>query len=350
MPSMLECPITAKVNDAINADAEPPRGHLGMSQIAGDARTLWLTFRWSLPDEAAPRTRRIWALGHAIEAELIRYLRDAGFELYADDGGEQFGFSYLGGHFRGSMDGVIRGLPQSTQWHVFEAKSVNGARFKELVKVGVKSWSPVYYGQMQTYGWAANLKRALFAAYNKDTSELYFERVKIEATYGPAMLVKAEEIITGDIPASSYPSRTHYEVKNFRSEAWQRVYWGDELPLPNCRNCRFSVTDVENDGAAWGCKKKRKELTLDEQRKGCLEHNFIPSLVNGEVLQTSSETVTYRMPNGLEITNGPEKFMSHEMSALSRVDYGPELVEAKAELAETFGDGVQIEDAWLVSP
>lgn len=340
MTSVFENPINTRIDDSIVA--EPPRAHLGMSQIAGDARTLWLSFRWSLPDDATSRTRRIWALGKVIEAEIIRLLAGAGFELFADDGGEQFGFSFLGGHFAGSMDGVIRGLPQApTKWHVFEAKSVKAARFALLQKVGLKEWDPVYFGQCQSYMGASKLDRALFGAYNKDTSELYFERIPLDPLYFPAMLTKAEQIITGPIPESSYPGRTHYEVKKFKSEHWQRVYWRDELPPhANCRNCRFSVADTE--GGGWGCRLYGKALTYDEQRAGCDHHNFIPDLMPADKIGESADSVTYRHANGVEFTNGPEKYSSDELIELSRVDFDPQIANARLELSETFGENVRV--------
>ena len=115
----------------------------------------------------------------------------AAFELYADDGSAQFGYKALGGHYAGSMDGVIRGLSESTAWHVLEVKSVKADRFTQLEKDGVEKWAPVYFGQIQCYMGEFGLERALFAAYNKDTSELYFERVKYEPMYASAMRYKA---------------------------------------------------------------------------------------------------------------------------------------------------------------
>lgn len=332
MPSVFENSTARVVDEAIRNTPREPRAHLGMSGIAGDARANWLNFRWSLPDDIEPRTRRIFSLGHVIEAEVVKYLKRAGFEVYADDGSAQFGFKALGGHYAGSIDGAIRGLPESRQWHVLEVKSINRARFKALEQKGVKEWEPLYFGQMQCYMHHSGMKRALFVGYNKDTSEIYFERVKVDPLYGPAMLEKAREIITGEIPASSYPNRTWHEIKNYKSEHYQRVYWGDELPpRPNCRNCRFSVADVddpENRGE-WGCMKKRRALSLDEQIAGCGEHNWRPCLVesgeNGvEITKVTDDAVAYQNKDGTPFTNGPDGYTSAELVELSKVDYSTE--------------------------
>lgn len=327
MPSVFNSPTLEHIDQAIDAEPEQPRGHLGMSSIAGDARTLWLKFRWSLPDKPAPRTRRIFSLGNVIEAEVVKYLKLAGFEVHADDGSAQYGFKDLGGHYAGSMDGVICGLPESNAWHVLEVKSVKADRFAALVKNGVKQWDPTYFGQMQCYMHHAGLTRALFAAYNKNTSDLHFERVDVDPMFGPAMREKAREIITGPIPESTYPDRTWYEIKKFKSEHYQRVYWSDELPpKPNCRNCRFAIADV-SDGetrAAWGCKKKRAELAFEDQVAGCDDHNWISDLVNAPEIRRDEHSVTYNA-EGVEFTNGPDQgptsFNSVELVELSKVGY-----------------------------
>jgi hypothetical protein len=45
------------------------------------------------------------------------------------------------------------------------------------MKGGVATTYPVYRGQMQTYMAYMGLTNALFTAYNKDTSQIYFELV-----------------------------------------------------------------------------------------------------------------------------------------------------------------------------
>ena len=331
MPTVFDNPVTAAIDAAIDAEAaqEQPRGHLGMSAIADDARTLWLRFRWSLPDDIPPRTRRIFSLGWALEAEVTKYIRMIpGVELHADDGSSQYGFKTLGGHYAGSMDGVIRGVPGAPKpWHVLEVKSVKANRFAKLEKDGVEKWSPVYFGQMQAYMHHSGMTRALFAAYNKDTSALYFERVNLDPMFGPAMIEKARAIITGPIPESTYPNRDWYEIAKFKGEHYQRVYWSDELPpAPNCRNCRFAVADVdpEKDSAEWGCSKVGEYIPFEFQPKGCDAHNWIPDLVGLPVLDIGPDGVTYAAKN-CEPTNapahGPTTFNSREFVELSKTNY-----------------------------
>lgn len=265
--------------------SEPPRGHLGMSQIGNpDERTLWLKFRWSLPDVPAPRTLRIFQLGHYVEIELARLLRMIpGVDLHTttEDGG-QFSFKQLGGHFAGSMDGAIVGIPEAPKtWHVWEAKSVSGKRFAQLVKDGVQKWSAEYYAQLQCYMGSTGMERSLFTAYNKDDSTLHIERVKREPMFWEAMQEKARRIVQDrDMPASSFRDRTWYEAK-FMSEDAQAVYWGDRLPRPNCRNCRFveAVTDRSETTARWHCYLHRDDRTRSQQFQGCEKHQYLPTFI-----------------------------------------------------------------------
>ena len=301
------------IDEAIAAEAEaaPPRGHLGMSQIGEeDARKVWLKFRWSLPDEPAPRVQRIFRLGNIIEIEIARLLRMVpGVTLHEVDPetGEQFRYSYIGGHFGGSMDGAVVGVPEAPKtWHVWEAKSVNGDRFKELVKQGVKSWSPEYYGQLQCYMGASGMTRALFTAYNKDTSEIYIERVKPEPMYWESAQVKAERIIEAkEPPPSTYPKREYYKAR-FMSDEAQAVYWGDRLPpRPSCRNCRFAQP-VMTGNAAWYCHLHGREIgTVKHQLAGCTHHNWIPALMPAKLVQLYDDCAEYVTTDGVKFFNAP---------------------------------------------
>ena len=134
--------------------ARERRGHLGFSQIGNkDERTIWLKHRWCLNDIEDARVLRIFRLGDAIEEELARFIRQVpGIKFFATDpeNGKQFRFKFLGGHFAGSMDGCILGIPEAPKtWHVWEAKSAKDSKFKELLKAkgGVKDWSDDYWGQ-----------------------------------------------------------------------------------------------------------------------------------------------------------------------------------------------------------
>ncbi|CAK0756404.1 YqaJ viral recombinase domain-containing protein [Gammaproteobacteria bacterium] len=334
---VIESPTLSAIDQALaQRECEQiPRGHLGMSEIGEpDDRKLWLKFRWSLPDTPSPRILRVFQLGNLIEQELAALLRMIpGLTLHTINPktGKQFNFQYLGGHFAGSMDGCLIGLPEAPKtWHVWESKSVGHKYFGDLVKKGVKAWNPKYYAQLQCYMGATNLDRALFMAYQKDNSSLYVERVKKEPMFWEGMMAKAERIITRYLaPESSYRDRTWYESK-FMSEDAQAVYWGDRLPRPNCRNCRFSEAVMDDDSSRWHCHQFETDLSLEEQKEGCtVGHQFLPCFFSSFAgsVESNQPVAVYRMhEGGQHFANGNVEnfdngtdcvcYSSHELHAM----------------------------------
>ena len=314
------------------ADAEVSRGHMGLSSICDeDMRMTWLRFRWSLPDDLTPRTRRIFRLGNIIEDEVIALLRAIpGVELLDRDPktGEQLRFSEYGDHVGGSMDGVIKGIPEAPlTWHVFECKSAKQSQFTALMKAGsIKAWSPTYHGQAQNYMGASSLERALFAVYNKDTSEIYFERIKrIPGFWENTQITAGDLLSLQGPPMSCYTNRDFYKIKKFKSEKYQRVYWGDELPSPNCRNCKHAEIRMDGD-AAWGCTRWQKDrLTLVEQKSGCDLHLYMPALMPMKQIEDHGTIVRYHTTDGMEVWNsedtsghaGQQVYSSKELHAIS---------------------------------
>lgn len=261
---------------------QAPRTHLGMSQIGkADERTLWLQFRGCLPVEHSARAERIFRLGDAIEEELARYLRMVpGVALHThDDDGRQFRFEQLGGHFAGSMDGAVIGLPEAAKtWHVWESKSASKKRFDDLVRKGVQVWSSEYYAQLQCYMGSSGMDRACFMAYCKDDSRIYMERVRFAPMEWDALLVKALRIIESpEPPRSSWRGKDWYEAK-WMPEITAAIYWGERLPVAaHCRNCRHSAPVVDQPGALWYCGIAKDHISPAFERLDC--HEWIPALV-----------------------------------------------------------------------
>ena len=83
------------------------------------------------------RTLRIFAAGHVFETLAIKWLRQAGFELYTENSkGEQFGFAVAGGRIQGHVDGIINNAPAGlgmTFPALWEAKSLNNKSGGEIV-------------------------------------------------------------------------------------------------------------------------------------------------------------------------------------------------------------------------
>jgi len=318
---------------------EKPRGHLGMSQIGGPCdRLLWLKFRWSLPDAPSPRLLRVFKTGSLLEMAMIDWLRAIpGVELHvvAPNTGKQISFTLFGGHFAGSLDGVILGVPDAPKtWHVWECKTANTKRFAELQKAGMRQWSPEYWAQAQCYMGAIGMDRALFTVINKDDSSIYTERVQYEPMAWDSLQVRALRLLESKQPPEwQWKTPDHWESKIHITDASRGVYFGKELPAPNCRNCQQAEPVLVGDGAYWRCNNHDRLISLEEQKAGCELHQYITGLVPLPSVGTDYYGGSkYRLSNGSEIINGIDEdgkgFNSMEFFHLSKTGFATDLADS----------------------
>ncbi len=284
------------------------RTYLGASVIGDDCeRKLWLAFRWAYePEWFDGRKLSIFQTGHLWEARLIELLRGAG--IHVDDidpeTGEQFLVRFAGGHAGGHMDGKALGVPDAPKtWHVFEAKSHHDKSFQELKRLGVQKAKPQHYAQMQVYMHLDGETRALYVAVNKNTDEIYVERVAYDVATALHLVAKAERIITAPTPpACGCPP--YFLKAGYGCAKLEGLF-----PRRNCRSCLHSTPRLDGD-ARWTCERWDRDLSADDQRAGCPRHLFIPQLVPGEQIDCdpAAERVVYLMRDGRRWVDGePER-------------------------------------------
>lgn len=294
---------------AYEANAERyHRTYLGMSTMGNECdRALWMGFRWAYPVESLDgRKLRLFETGHREEARMLDDLEKAGVLVYRvdPDTDEQWAVAALGGHFRGHMDGQgFRFAEAPSTLHVLEFKTHNEKSFKALTKDGVEKSKPGHYAQMQLYMHYAHLDRAFYMAVNKNTDELYTERVHYDATTALRLEARAKTIIGAAEP----PPRLHDDptakmawVCNY-CPAFAQCHGGQFAP----RNCRTCLHSSPVDGG-WHCSLLNSALDENVQRVGCASHLYIPGLVPGEQIDADPDagTVTYRMPDGAHFVDG----------------------------------------------
>lgn len=289
------------------------RAHLGASLIGHPCdRSLWLTFRWAERQQFDGRLRRLFSTGQREEARVAEELRGIGCTVHADDGQGQFRVAACSGHFGGSMDGVVLGVPEAPKtWHVLEVKTFNAKTFKELQSKGVRVAKPMHWAQMQTYMHLADLDRALYYAVCKDSDDLHIERVQHEPAEAQMLVRRAQRVIDADTP----PARISADP------AWFECKWchfhplchGQRVPEPNCRTCAHATPIAD---AQWQCGRTSEHRTEAQQRQGCEQHRFIPVLLEriATVADFDGDAVKYQTPSGASFTNGPSPgFSSFEM-------------------------------------
>jgi hypothetical protein len=298
-------PTVDAIYRAYEANAEDGlRPHLGASLIGGECeRALFFTFRWATVERHDGRLLRLFQTGHLAEHRFVADLRSIGCEVQEvnPETGQQWKVSAVGGHFGGSMDAVVLGLPEAPKtWHLVEMKTHSSKSFAELKKKGVKEAKPLHWFQMQVYLNLGNLTRALYLSVDKNTDELYAERVKVDPDEGVRLVAKAERVIRAEVA----PPRIAFSQDHFRCKfcPHHKVCWQEDVPLRHCRSCVFAAS-VEG---GWNCSRHERNLSMAEQKAGCDQHRFLPTFVPAEQIDAhpAGNWISYRMADGSEWVDG----------------------------------------------
>lgn len=313
-------PTVAAIFASYEARAESPRPHLGASVIGQPCtRQLWYGFRWCTQEAFSGRMLRLFERGQREEEIFARELRAVGVEVHTLDPrtGAQFRFSVLGGHVGGSMDAALRGILEApATWHVGEFKTHNAKSFAALQAKGVQAAKPAHYAQMQLYMHWSGMQRAFYLAVNKDTDDLYAERVRYSRDTATALEGKAQQVVqSAEPPFRISQDPAWYECKFCPAHA---LCHGDKLPAPNCRNCLHATPEMDGN-ARWSCALHRRDLDTTTQAKGCDQHRYIPALVSyAEAVDACpvNNWVEYRFPDGFTFRNGSPEMGGYSSAEL----------------------------------
>lgn len=303
MPILVTATVAA-IYAAYEADAETGfRPHLGASLIGNScARSIWYSWRWGTRAKRAGRLLRLFETGHMAEARFIANLRRIGVDVAEVNPatGKQWSVADDTGHFGGSMDGQGLGIPEAPKTpHVLEFKTHSAKSFKDLATKGVAASKPAHHAQMQVYMHLSGLTRALYLAVNKDTDELYSERVNHDPAEALRLIAKAQRIIKSVNP----PERISVDPAWFECKFCDHaaICHGDALPERHCRSC---IHSTPISGGEWSCARHDVNLSLEDQHTGCPAHLYIPALVHGEQVDAGEDWVSYAMPDGTEWRDG----------------------------------------------
>lgn len=325
---------------------------LGGSQIGRECeRELWYSFRWCFAGGAKQfdgRMLRLFNRGHREEPVFSDELRGIGAEVIDVDPttGEQFEFTACSGHFVVKIDGVALGLPEAPKtWHNLSYKTANAKNFARIAKDGVAKGEPKHYDQNQIEMRLAGLERTQYLIANKDTDDLYAERLRYDAAHAERLERKAERVIFAPEPLERISEDAAFW--KCKGCAFTAVCHTAKLPTPNCRNCLHATPERDGNGR-WTCARHGGgDIPLDMQAEGCQQHRYIPALLSrwGEAVDASEaeDWVEYRMPGGETFRNGPfgaDSFASAELhNANPTVLVHPEFVRLRREHAARFTAG-----------
>ncbi len=323
-------------------ESEKKRRYLGASAIGEECeRRLWFNFRHASSETFPGRLYRLFETGDLEEIRMVKDLRSIGCEIHevAEDG-KQFEVTALGGHFSGHMDGAGRKIPGAEKtWHVLEFKTHNDKSYKLLKKHGVRLSKPKHYAQMQTYMHLTGMKRALYLAANKNTDDLYAERMEYDESFCIGLLEKARRIIFSSQPPTRISERPDYYGCNF-CEAKELCHGGDCPALPiksvSCRQC-CHATSREDGLARWVCDKHGMSLAPEDQDRACNDHLILPGMISfahpigtGKDINGNDYVVFSNNDGGSlwYIGAHPQRFTSKELTSIKRRDLTNEIILA----------------------
>lgn len=335
MPSKVQF-ILDELNKTIEEKANHApykRNYLGASSIGHEcSRLLWYGFRHCGSEYIDHKSKKRFEDGHYSEEVYIKRLKNAGYQLQHEEDGKQYGFSDLGGWFRGHRDGKFVNLPELNEaiWGhkclpddpaIWEHKS--SAKWKDLEKAieehgeenALKKWNRIYYDQAQLYmGYDKTPWHILTCASEGSRLETIV-LTPFNADDFNAIREKAKNIITSDSPPPKISDNpTFFKCK------WchhNKVCHSKAIPEPNCRNCAHITFDVENTDhskATAVCAKHNAVIDNPDQMKffyNC--HRFNPCFIDADCLGLDGNDVLYRTEDGKDFINGDKGFNSMQM-------------------------------------
>lgn len=285
------------IGDAYRGEEDGYRTHMGASLLGRKCdRELWYSFNWATKNKFDGRMLRLFNRGHMEEGRTIALMLAAGWQVFQqDENGKQFRISEFGGHFGGSGDGVVIGVPDAepgqpilSEFKTHGVKSfaklagANWGKFHDHIVdpvnnpavqfegEGVREAKFEHWVQMQTYMRKMGIAAALYLAISKDTDYIYAEIVLLEAQTADNMIARAGRII---------PIRTPPAMIN-KSPGWYECRFCDHKPVckegaepeRNCRTCHHSAPNME-DGT-WRCHHggANAPLSKETQLVGCTRY------------------------------------------------------------------------------
>lgn len=268
------------------------RKYLGMSAIGDPCeRKLWMAFRWASQETFDAPTLKRFEDGHRTEDLIIARLRMVpGLEIHdREEGGGQIACVDFGGHFRGHLDWMCRGLIQAPKaWHVGEMKC--SAKIAELEKhkglLGEKNallaWNQTYYGQAQCYMGYQQVERHWLVCTTPGGREWTSVRTEFDPVAFMKLKAKAERVIFDESAPPRIGDSTNWNCR--MCKAFFDICHGDAIPDRHCRNCVHAT--AERDGE-WSC------AIGKEFGEICEAHRHIPDMLNKSQTDVVGDAIHY---------------------------------------------------------
>lgn len=303
--------LVQKIYEAYETKARKGQSErIGASELGKEcSRATWYSFRWASNKAFMGRMLRLFQSGHLQEPRVIEDLRAIGCSVKDVDPDTGKQFKIIDGALIMKPDGLVTGVPGAEQTvHALEIKTHNDKSFKEVESKGVKTAKPEHYIQVQLEMLLMGLKRALYVAVNKNTDEIYIERVEEDKAFAEGIRDKGKRIASMNTP----PEKLSQDAAFFKCKFCDHhaVCHMDKIPQANCRTCCHS--ESLSDGS-WHCWFWDAGLDYNQQQEGCEKHLFIPDLVpNAKVVDANEDE------NWIEYKTGDIKWRQGEKYVTSK--------------------------------
>lgn len=274
--------VAKRISDDIDAYCENAyddghRKHLGASLIGHECkRYLFYVFRWTMHKKFSGRMQRLFNRGHREEDRFIEWLKGIGCEVWShQENGDQFRVSACGGHFGGSLDGIVK-LPTSygIDEPVLAEFKTNGtgAAFNALCSTGMAKNKPQHYAQTSTYGSRQEyrFKWCLYLNINKNDDSIHVELVKLDWNLGEQMVLKAEQIIIAQEPPPRLSNNPTFKTCAY-CDFKPICHEGKPVEI-NCRSC---TNASPRDNKEWFCSVHSAIIPDEVIKVGCPQHKSI---------------------------------------------------------------------------
>jgi hypothetical protein len=302
-----------------------PRTHLGASLIGRECkRYLWYVFRWCHHPKHDGRLLRLFNRGHREEDRFIEWLEGIGAKIWTNNYSglhyfaesdsyfidnnpseetmnlarsidetdpdfklhvgraklqglkfPQFRVSACGGHFGGSLDGIVQLPPEyGVPFPILAEFKTNGTgrAFDSLVASGMPIAKPEHFAQTSTYGSDQNyqFKWCLYMNINKNDDSMHVELVKLDWNHGEQLRLKAESIITSPTPPPRLSPNPTFKTCQYCD--MKGICHEGKMVEKNCRSCRYAQPV---DNAEWFCHVHKANIPKEYIPSGCPSYDSI---------------------------------------------------------------------------
>ena len=103
-----------------------------------------------------------------------------------------------------------------------------------------------------------HIERTLYVAVNKNTDELYCERIKFNKDAYASLMKRAKKIITGHNAqrCATRPEDYRCNMCSYKDVCWnteERLVMLEKGCAIDCRSCCHAKPIIDEDGARWSC-------------------------------------------------------------------------------------------------